>query len=411
MTEKKMIVISAEGLATAALGCFGSSWNPTPAIDRIASEGSVWEQMIAGSHSPTEVLRNWWCGTETAETGEIARSVDWFSAWRERGPIELITDCPDVSKSGIDAPFTVSTLIEPPSFHAEGAPVRQPCEEIEETHLAELFAALLDRIESEAPWSSVWLHTQSLAGCWDAPRWLVPRDETDFNDGADLDDEEDPTDKGQPAPPWMFDLVDISPFPLPEDAHPDLVVSWMRTYGCQIQLLDRLIGLLLESLAEKAEAVTIVIVGASGFSLGQNGWIGTESGPLRSCHHRIPLLIQQATAGSKSEMFGGPIRSAVVANASELPRLLRQLCQSDGPLISPSQWAQDSDDFHPYVITQSDSSMTAITTARWYLVQDQQEGGPKLFLKPDDVDDQNNVSRLRPDITAQLEELIRSELR
>jgi hypothetical protein len=71
--------------------------------------------------------------------------------------------------------------------------------------------------------------------------------------------------------------------------------------------------------------------------------------------------------------------------------------------LDPSTWAQLSDrpplgseaahsrDYFPRVVTRSDRAAKAITTAQWFFVDDGQDQ-KKLFLKPDDRDDVNDVA-------------------
>jgi hypothetical protein len=66
---------------------------------------------------------------------------------------------------------------------------------------------------------------------------------------------------------------------------------------------------------------------------------------------------------------------------------------------SPEQWCQS--DEGTSVITQSDRTEHAVTTPDWFYVQDHDQS-EHLYLKPDDIDDFNDVARLRPDIVEQL---------
>ncbi len=78
----------------------------------------------------------------------------------------------------------------------------------------------------------------------------------------------------------------------------------MHTYGCQIRLLDLLIEVLLGSL--RAEDPYVVIMGTSGFRLGQGGWIGHRPGPLRSADVHLPMIVSDS----------GPLRVPHVTGSS-----------------------------------------------------------------------------------------------
>ncbi|EMI21613.1 sulfatase [Rhodopirellula maiorica SM1] len=159
----------------------------------------------------------------------------------------------------------------------------------------------------------------------------------------------------------------------------------MRTYGCQVRLLDRMLALLLEYVGDLDPLV--VLVGTSGFSLGQNQTIGYRAGPLRSSHHRVPMIVSDL----------GPVREKRVVNANSLPAMLAKIKTRPDCLVDPSVWASGDSEFDPRVLTRDGKGSVAVTTSRWYHVRDADQHD-RLYLKPDDLEDQNDVSRLRPDI-------------
>ncbi|GAA5510140.1 hypothetical protein Rcae01_05646 [Novipirellula caenicola] len=383
-----MIVISVEGLAASALGCYGASWNETPAIDLLASRGCLWDRAIAEHDDGLKVLADWFRPPSSHDPDH------WIPRWNELGTVELITDDPRVSQQSLDADFDQSWLIDldPPAAD------QLPAEELEETHLARVFASLFSRIEDPDPAAVWWLHTQSLVHCWDAPRWLVPLDADELSAGEpseelDLLPETDAAldEADCEMPPWVFPDVMTPQAKLTEQSHPDLAVAWMRTYGCQVRLLDRMLALLFEYVGDLDPIV--VLAGTSGFSLGQNDAIGYRAGPLRSCHHRVPMIVSDL----------GPVRDKRVVNANSLPALLAKIKTEPDRLIDPSTWASSDSEFQPRVTTCSDNGSVAVSTSRWYYVRDADQQD-RLYLKPDDLEDQNDVSRLRPDIIDLLSE-------
>ncbi len=380
-----MIVISVEGLATSALGCYGSSWNETPAADLISSRGVVWDRVIAGHDDGLKVLAEW-LKPPTQHNPE-----HWITRWNELGPVELITDDPRLSNQSLDEDFDQAWLVELDEVSSDA----QPCDEIEETHLARLFAALLARIEEPDSAAVWWLHTQSLVRCWDAPRWLVPLDADELYSEEPSDEVELLPESGESIgedelemPPWVFSNVLPPQLEITSHSHPDLAVSWMRTYGCQVRLLDRMMSLLIEYVSDFDPV--IVLVGTSGFSLGQNGWLGYRTGPLRSCHHRVPMVVSEF----------GPVRHPALTEAASFPEILAKIKDAPDHLIHPATWAATAAEFEPRVVTHSDKGSNAITTPRWYCVQS--PGEEHLYLKPDDVDDHNDISRLRHDVVEHL---------
>ena len=81
--------------------------------------------------------------------------------------------------------------------------------------------------------------------------------------------------------------------------------------------------------------------------------------------------------------------------------MLGQLGGESANLVSPEQWCQASDEFDRRVVTDVARSNLAVTTSGWSFVRDH-DGSDHLFLKPDDVDDTNDVGRLRSDVVDRL---------
>src|SRR6516165_5851716 len=58
----KAIVLIARGLQLGALGCYGSEWIDTPALDSLAAEGAVFDQHFADNADPAGARRAWRSG-------------------------------------------------------------------------------------------------------------------------------------------------------------------------------------------------------------------------------------------------------------------------------------------------------------------------------------------------------------
>lgn len=370
---RRVIVLSLDSLATAAVGCYGSSWNQTPAIDVIATGGGVWDRMLVTDDRSDEVLRGWFGSDE----------ADWPQAWNKFGSLELITDNTAVGRDAkcFDRVVTITHEVVGPDEH--------PADDIESTRLAALVAAAIERDAEDDDWSVMWLHSDFLSLAWDAPRSLFPIDEVELAraEPDEFGEKVEAESHDQSATDPIFDDVVVPHFQLSQTDRddPDLITSWMRTYGCQVRLIDWMIEVLLGSL--RAEDPIVVVVGTGGFSLGQNGWIGRHAGPLRSSEIRVPLIVSDI----------GPIRMPAIASTDLVPQLLCDLASADSPdgCWSPGRWVMPTDD--AAVRTKSDRVANAVTTQKWFFVQDVDDS-EHLYLKPDDVDDFNDIGRLRPDV-------------
>ena len=382
MSDRPLVIVTLEGLATSAISCYGSSWNSTPAIDAIAGGGCVWDRWTATSDQPAVLLRNW--VTPTSDLDPLAR-------WKSAGKVELITDDERIAED--EEAGGIASRFDHVHFVAENRERRrEPAADLDQTHFGRVVAAAIDR-DQRGPWSLLWIHSRVLTHCWDAPRELFPvaDEETCQEPSEEIELAVHPDEALAPALetlPALFDQTEPPHLQLDEQRHPDLITCWMRTYGCQVRLVDLLLEVLLESLS--VEDPQVVVAGTSGMSLGQNGWIGPAAGPLRSCDLRLPLIVSDR----------GPIRSPQLTPSDQMAEIISALACSDDPLISPRQWS-DEVDSPTRILTASSRARLAITSPRWQLVRDL-DGVDHLFLKPDDVEDANDVGKLRPDVVEQM---------
>ena len=182
----------------------------------------------------------------------------------------------------------------------------------------------------------------------------------------------------------LLDRTEPPELELAAESHPDLVTAWMKVYGCQVRLVDLLLDVLLEAI-EPAFA-SMVLVGTSGFRLGQSGRIGHRPGPLRSPDIHLPLIVNQ----------GGPLHVPHLTSSSQFGQLLRRVRTDPSSCCSPQEWSIPTK-AQPPIQIESNRAVAAVGTPGWFYVRDADES-EHLFLKPDDVDDFNDVGRLRGDV-------------
>lgn len=416
----RWVVISMDGLAVSSLGAFGASWNETPTIDRMAAGGTTWDRVICTDDDTVRTLSGIW--------GQLSGDRTWLEGWKRRGRVELFLSAGEQATAlaelagqiGFDQCTIVETIVN--SLHRSDE-LDAPADEVEDAALSQLLLPLLERIgmsgradakSESSDWSMLWVHGDLLTRYWDAPRWLFPVE--------DEDDDTEPEDKGEwelddfgieslaadfevehgavdeseslvneglgnedlnhdTNPPALFDQVTVPALKLTPDSHPDLVTSWMQTYGCQVRLLDRLIGLLLEALNSREEKVGLALVGTSGFSLGQNGWIGHRVGPIRTPQIHVPVILFDGQGPGVRVSGARTLEEAIASISSES-------LEDDSARPSPEQWADDAE--RAAIVTQTGRASRVITTDQWFFVQEDEQ--PRLFLKPDDRDDANDVA-------------------
>lgn len=347
----RQIIVSLEGLTPAALSCYGNAWNRTPAIDSLAADGVVWDRVICHVDDPQRLF------------------VEATAMLRGR-PATLITDDGKLNEEQLRVFGKVDRF--DLQFRT------QPATSVDETHFAKLVEQSVKRLEESATDGIVWLHSQFLTRHWDAPSELA-------EDESWADESEE---SGASINANVFEALTPPRHRCEKNDDVDLVNAWMQRYACQIRLIDELMDRLIEA-GEEADA-TVVLMGTSGFSLGQNGWIGHAAGPLRSCHLHVPLLVGR----------GGPLRVAGLLGTDRVAALLGQVAASSDGWLQGADWAADPA-VAPPVTTSSVRVSRCVTTPRWFHVHDS-EGSDYLYLKPDDLNDANNVSRLRPDVVDEL---------
>ncbi|MCA9136930.1 MAG: hypothetical protein KDB00_09225 [Planctomycetales bacterium] len=372
------ILITLEGLATSPLGCYGCSWNDTPTIDSIAAGGIVWDRWTSPVDRCGGLITQW-----------LNDSHATIRRHSESGGAVFVTDDPKLSIPDSTFGFATSMVLKPTLK-------RLPAESIHDSAVAQTFAAAIDAVQPKT--RLLWIHSGVLRDHWDAPQvdeQVIDENTEPVEDGEIEGLAEKPESIRLPA------TTDPPAYQVSNDDDPDRLFLWMNRYAAQVRLIDQMIETMLGSVSGRRPA--IIIAGASGFSLGENGWVGHHVGPLRSPDIRLPLLVSS----------GGPLRVPSMESASQLPYFLERLADGGSgrcELVSPNDWCKTQEPFQPLVHTDSDRASHAISTPTWFYVCDSNDpASEKLFLKPDDVTDFNDISRLRREVVQRFSSEFESE--
>jgi hypothetical protein len=162
MLIRNIICISVDGLRASALGAYGNTWHPTPALDALASQSRLTDWMFIDR--PT--------------------LEGFFNAVWNRDGESLVERLRD---AGIQCALTtddaaIAELAETAGFgevrHLEFAS-RENAASVADTELAQLFAVAIDQLaawgelassaEDSPPRRLLWLHARGYRGAWDAP--------------------------------------------------------------------------------------------------------------------------------------------------------------------------------------------------------------------------------------------------
>lgn len=359
MPAGPIIVLSIDGLRASALGAYGNTWRPTSALDRFACESLLVEHAYADLEDISELMTRYPPGL-----------------YDNRLESQLVSDDPAILSQLGNFCFTSSSKI----AHAE---VAEPAKSIGETRLAAMFGMFADAVaglQSTGESSPLlWLHSQGLAGPWDAPTALI----------EELVEEDDPT----PA-------VSVEPATGRVDRRddPDTVFAAACRYAAQVSVLDACLEGWLDFVEElfADQPPTIVLLGTRGYALGEHGAIGLdEPGPYNESRH-VPLLIRSAGATAPGRRYA----EGLVGLSQLLPQLLGRLdAITDGEL-------EVEHCFYPpeEKLALPGRSAEALLTPDWRLIRPKDRSLPaELYVAPDDRWQANDIASLERGIVVELE--------
>jgi arylsulfatase A-like enzyme len=396
MPNRYVIVIAVDGLRASALGAYGNTWHPTPALDRLASESLLFDWLIADSPQLAGFYRAAWFGIETPRDG-VERELT------QLGDVPSLARC--LASAGVQAALTtddqwVAEQADQLGFgEVRGLEFPEPttADAVADTELAQLFAIAADQIESwgaagadaatDAPPRLLWLHARGFHGAWDAPTELR----------QSLLDEEDP-----PAPEFV-----MPPMRLETNDHDELLLH-RSAYAAQTMVLDQCIGMLLETLdaAGLTDSTLVALVGCRGFALGEHGAVGSDVRDLYGELTHVPLILRLPGDNSVPP----PRSSELVQPTDLLPSLLswfnvaaelsagRNLLATDGASVQPVREA---------AYASGAAGESALRTHAWSMRQSGDRGkdgdaagSVELFSKPDDRWEANEIADRCPNEAA-----------
>jgi hypothetical protein len=359
------LVIAIDGLRASALGAYGNTWHPTPALDDFASRSQLFDWTFAAGPRLEDFYQAVW--GEPLDSLPVRLHASGVTT-------KLLTDDAEVAQYAEHAAFNeIEQLVLDSSSRATS---------IAETQLAQFFSAAIDELEQ---WQSqavnqprlLWLHSRGLRGAWDAP--LEIREQ--------LLDEDDPPASTFITPPSSVATMD----------HDELLL-YRAAYAAQINVLDECLGVLWDALADTSLAadLAIVLIGARGYALGEHGRIGGDVHSLYSELVHLPLLIH-----TPADLVAPP-RSANLMQPVDLQSSLLTWFGISPPKFVPAQ--------RQFVISSSADGERIIRTPAWMLRQTPAKtaadpGGPpalELYAKPDDRWEANEIANRCPDVAERL---------
>jgi arylsulfatase A-like enzyme len=420
MPRANLLIVVVDGLRASALGAYGNTTFPTPALDRFAADsllcdwcysptvdlGGIYQSLWFSLHP----ARSW--GGNTLSAGGDSPSNSLPKLFAERGYLTtLVSDEPQLAS--FDGADDFHNQVQVNSDTPSSVSQRRAGDELE-TDLARVFAAAGESIGGQRATGGqstgarrpqlVWLHARGMSGPWDAP----------------LDCQESLRDEGDPPP---VESVEPPDFDVAADGDPDAVFRYSCAYAAQVIALDACWQGLLGSVDSVAadQPWLVILLGARGFPLGEHARIGGVDSRLYSEQLHVPWLIRF------------PDGHGCLARESQLTTHLDMLptlhdwtgggTSDQGSCIDGVNILRPANDASPTsrdtLLSVTRKSAYAIRSPAWCLRgsdlrpsdAEAEAEPPELFVRPDDRWEANDVSKLCPEVVEELHAAAQESLR
>jgi arylsulfatase A-like enzyme len=356
----RALVLAARDLNVGFLGCYGSEWVETPALDRLAAGGVVFDL----HHADT-------LGTPR-------------SALTGRAPL------PGGDGAAMGEGTGLARLLQ-----AEGVGSRQ----IDAVNLAEAGPAIMEALAAlPGRGGLVWADLPSLA-----PPWRIRAKELRrYFDPGEEDDGPEPL----TAPPvGPFDREDF--------------VAWeglRRTYAAAVTGFDRALGEVVAALEGRGvlDDTLLVVTAERGLALGEHGAVGPWRPWLHEELVHLPLLMHLPGG----ERGGGRV-AALTQPADLFPTLAESLGVPCPPAHGYSLWPLlrgEAEQVRAYAcsgLRQGGAAEAALRSTAWAFLlplaapEGDPPRAPRLYVKPDDRWEVNDVRQHHLELADHMEAVLR----
>ena len=375
---RKVVVLVVDRLSPSQIGAYGNTCHDTDAMNRIASQGILFDQAVSPIANLEASYRQLFNAASISDSSASPEET-WLAAVSRSGvETTFMCDRDWLAESQVLAGFdSVSRL--------SVKPLDRLASRVSQTSMARFFAQAIDRLESMPSQSLAWIDCSGLAGQWDAPYELR-------QSMADPDDPEPPTYFEPPS--FVFDL---------KDGDPDALLGVQQAVDAQVQMLDDFIGVLLDVLDQPEFANTIFcLTSLRGLPVGQHGAVGSadsqvaRSLPLKYGYSeslRSPLIVRLPESHANDQS----VRSGKLVTPTVMLSLIESfLCQADDEVdlwLASNSMLPACD--RAMVVSQNEAEVVLLTHA-WKFMLNSQTDDCELYAKPDDLWEVNDVSQRCP---------------
>jgi arylsulfatase A-like enzyme len=402
----KVLAIVVRGLSAGYLGCYGNAWIETPALDRLAAEGVVFDRHFADCPSSQGASCSWRTGrcplplAGGDHPAPTLPSADLLLLLRERGIATFLID--DVSRPG------------PVAFrHGWDFGSEVQAEGEEGTALERALDATVAALERAAAneHSLVWLQLATLLPPWDLPDEYRNAYFQRAEDEGDEEEEETEAEEEETLVP----LID-PPTGAVDPSDDPLFLRLQRTFAGAVTYLDAGLVLLFDELRNRGllDQLLVLITTDYGQPLAEHGIVGTHRPWMHEELVHLPLMVRLPSAAEAGRRV-----SALTQPVDLMPTLL------DAFSVPPPEVHGASllplarglvEAVRPYVcggLRLGGGIEWMLRTPGWsFLLPVQVPRGdgprpPQLFVQPDDRWEVNDVRQHHLELAEHLEEVLR----
>ncbi len=466
MARMNVIVVACNGWHLGFLGAYGNGWIETPHLDRLATEGIVFDLHFPENLTTLPTRRSWWTGRygfPDPDSGWTALRPDEpilpDLLWNQGVRSALISDVPLLREAGqgfgrgwdevvwvrgqgydplvpADDPRAGGIKVSsepgfrlPPRDDPDHALWKGRWEQFlrnravlgadseENTGVARTVRAAVDwlgRLGPEPGPFVLWLDLFSPHGPWDPPQpyrdqyAAAEPDEFEAGEEGDLVEEDDDSTLED-----VRVLIDVPAGAVGDVLTEEELLRLRRTYAGTVTLVDRWLGELFEAIRRtgRADDTLVVFTADQGEPLGEHGYVRRFRPWLYEELIHTPLIVRMP--GGE---LGGSRHQALVQSVDLLPTILSALG------LPPSDRAHGHDllplirgertKVRDYACMGMDVEEFAIRTHLWHFilpveVDPDEPRPPELYRKPEDRWDQNDVAAENPEVADHLELILR----
>ena len=375
MNGQSFIVLVVDGLRARALGAYGNTLFPTPALDRLASESLLVENYLGETTKLAALYDSLWSGCHAMIPLAHCATPPLTTQLSSAGyTCQLVTDELAVAEHRLAGDFDTTTLLDTSTQDFADSSADTPAGQVlsAAAQVAGEWAS-----EYEQP-RMMWVHLRGLTAPWNAPPELA----------ESLVDEDDPELEASPdVPNLCIDDADLSA---------DEIFLASCRYAGQVMALDDCLGAFLDLIADlwPEDPPAVMLAGGRGFALGEHNHLGLASAPYSEQFH-VPLLFRGFTGAIPLMRHRGLVQP------SQLVSPLGSFAEGNELELPSTQLATGT----------PDKTSLFLRTDQWHFTTNAETGDSQLFVKPDDLWEANDVASLCFDEAAQIEQLTQRVLK